>query len=460
MSPARPGHDVPHPIPRPAALCLGLLALAAGAVLPGTAAARMTILDDDAATIRLATAERPDGSPGLRVIDGLYQTPTIPGVLPGTRRLARVRGAADGSGAPALAGRGARGMADLLAERMRATRSGRVLVNDLDVSFRGREGDDLAAALAILTRRGLARGVHFSVPNAASLLADPAMAGARAAAMRAGGVWMDTARWTPAGWLTWPWEMAHRLGTGGSARARAHVSIGAGDQAAAWSRARAGSACTVLANGPGAVRLGASVDAFTAQYRWTFPAYQSPKAPAAECGTVPALGATAARTLNAAALDEATGLEIPPGGLVTPPVAVGEPAQVTLQLGPDPLGLAAALGLSSEAFWTAATATVTARGAGVTIAAPVAGDGLTTLQFTPTEPGGIALRLVLPGALIPRALGGPSEVVGPLRAVRADPALVTRVVAGPDTWELDIPLVNLGQPPGSPAIEVIAPPVL
>lgn len=453
MPPVRPGHAVPHPLPRPAVVGLGLLVLAAGAALPGAAAARMTILDDDAATIRAAMAPRPDGTPGLRVIDGLYQTPTVPGVLPSTRRVARVEGSA-------LIGLGAAGMADVLSRRMRATASARVYVDDLDASFRGPEGDDLAAALAALSRRGLARGVHFAVPNAAGLLTDPAMAGARAAANRAGGVWMDTTRWSPAGWLTWPSEMASRLAGGGSARARAHVSIGAVDQAAAWASARAGSACPVLANGPGGVRLGATVDAFTAQYRWTFPVALGPKAPAAECTPVPILSAAGARSLNAAALDEATGLEIPPGGLVTPPVAVGEPAQVTLQLGPDPLGLAAALGLSSEQFWTAAAATVTARGAGVALATRIAGDGSATLQFTPTEPGGIVLRLVVPGALVPRALGGPSEIVGPLRAVRADPTFITRIVAGPDTWELDIPLVNVGQPPGSPAIEVIAPPVL
>lgn len=458
MPPARPGHDVSHPLPRPAVACLGLLALAAGAALPAGASARMTILDDDAATIRQAVAPRPDGTPGLRVIDGLYQTPTLPGVLPATRRVARARATADGAGAPGLVGLGPRGMADLLADRMLATRSRRVLVDDLDTAFRGGEGEDLAGALAILGRRGLARGVHFSVPNAASLLTDPTMAGARTAAMRAGGVWMDTTRWTPAGWLTWPSEMAYRLATGGSARARAHVSIGGGDQAVPWSRARAGSACPVLANGPGAVRLGASVDAFTGQYRWTFPVDEGPKSPAAECTSVPALSPEGARSLDAAARDEATGLEIPPGGLVTPPVAAGVPAQVTLQLGPDPLGLGAALGLSPDAFWTEARATVTARGAGVTIAAPVGGDGSATLQFTPTEAGGITLRLVVPGQVVPRALGGPSEVVGPLRAVRADPALITRVVAGPDTWELDIPLVNPGQAPGSPAIDVIAPP--
>ena len=143
---------------------------------------------------------------------------------------------------------------------------------------------------------------------------------------------------------------------------------------------------------------------------------------------------------------------------MTPPLAVGVPAQVTLQLGPDPLGLAAALGVTSEQFWAAAGASVTARGAGVDLSDRVSGDGSVTLAFTPTEPGGIALRLFLPGLVIPRLLGGATDVVGPLRAVRADQGLITRIVAGPDTWALDMPLMNPGQAPGSPVIEVIAPP--
>ena len=340
MPPARPGHDVSHPHP------------AAGHGVPRAAgpgrrrrapgrrhAARMTILDDDAATIRQAIAPRPDGTPGLRVTDGLYQTPTLPGVLPATRRVARARATGDAA-APGLVGLGARGMADLLADRMLATRSRRVLVDDLDTAFRGQRGRRPGGGARHPRPPGARpRASTSRCPTPASLLTDPAMAGARTAAMRAGGVWMDTTRWTPAGWLTWPSEMAYRLATGGSARARAHVSIGGGDQAVPWNRARAGSACPVLANGPGAVRLGASVDAFTAQYRWTFPVDQGPKCPpprsARACPSspprAPARWTRRPRTRR-------PGLEIPPGGLVTPPVAAGVPAQVTLQLGARPAG--------------------------------------------------------------------------------------------------------------------------
>ncbi len=458
MGRARPGHGISRsPAPRAGLACLGLLALGIGAAVPGSALARSTLLDDDAGTLRAIMADRPDGSPGLRVLDGLYQADTTPAPLPPGRRVPRVASTGGSAASPSLVGRGPKGMAAILASQILSSRSGRVLVDDLGPEFRGAEGDDLAVALGILAGRGLARGVNFSVPSPGPLLTDPAWAGARLAAARAGGIWLTTTRWTPAQWLTWPSETANRLARSGSARSRAHVSIGAGDQAAIWTRARAGSACAVLANGPGGVRLGASADAFVAQFRRTFPAVDDSKTPAAGCTAVKNLSESGARALNAAAADEGTGLEIPVGGLVTPPLAVGEPAQVTVQLGPDPLGLAAGIGVSSEGFWLAARAVVTARGAGVASEAQIAGDGSVTLRFTPTQAGTIALRLVMPGSAVSRALGGPTEIVGPLRAARAGAALIAGVVASPDAWELDIPLMNPGQAPGSGSIEVVAP---
>ena len=458
MRRARSGHEISRsPAPRPGLVSLGLIALAIGAVMPGSALARSTLLDDDAATLQAMLADRPDGTPGLRVLDGLYQVTTTPAPLPIGRRVPRVASTGGSATAPSLVGQGPEGMAAILASQILASRSGRVLVDDLGPEFRGAEGDDLAAALGILAGEGLARGVNFSVPSPGALLTDPAWAGARLAAVRAGGVWLTTARWTPAQWLTWPSETANRLATSGSARNRAHVTIGAGDQTAIWTRARAGSACAVLANGPGGEHLGSSAGAFVAQFRRTFPAVEDSKTPAAGCTAVKTLSDSGARALDAAAADEGTGLEIPAGGLVTPPLAVGEPAQVTVQLGPDPLGLAAGIGVTSDNLWLAARAVVTARGAGVASEAQVAGDGSVTLRFTPTQPGTIALRLVMPGAAVSRALGGPTEIVGPLRAARASAALITGIVASPDAWELDIPLMNPGQSPGSGVIEVIAP---
>ena len=181
------------------------------------------------------------------------------------------------------------------------------------------------------------------------------------------------------------------------------------------------------ANGPGAVRLGASVDAFTAQYRWTFPVDQGPKAPAAGARAVPVLtadGAPARWTRRPS--DEATGLEIPPGGLVTPPVAAGEPAQVTLQLGARPARASAAAPrrLPGGVLDRAPGDGHGARRRASRSPPRWPATGRRPSSSPPPSPGPVTLRLVVPGAVIvPRALGGPSDVVGPLRAVRAEPAL-------------------------------------
>ena len=119
--------------------------------------------------------------------DGLYQTPTLPGVLPATRRVGPRARHRRRRRAPGLVGLGARGMADLLADRMLATRSGRVLVDDLGHGLPRQRGRRPGGGARHPRPPGASpAGVHFSVPNAASLLTDPAMAGARTAAMRAG----------------------------------------------------------------------------------------------------------------------------------------------------------------------------------------------------------------------------------------------------------------------------------
>ena len=154
----------------------------------------------------------------------------------------------------------------------------------------------------------------------------------------------------------------------------------------------------------------------------------------------------------------ATGLAIPDGGLVTPPLVAGDPAQLTLQLDADPLGLAAALGVSPEAFWNAAQARVEARGPGVAVDAVVAGDGAARMEFTPAAPGPVTMRLIIDGAALGRALGGEPDIVTWLHAAGAGAAVVRRVVSDPSGWRLAVPLVRPGQGPGTPVLVVIAPP--
>lgn len=454
----------------------GICTLAVGsvtAVAPANADARLTLLDDDAATISRAISARPGGGAGLRLDDGLTQLPSTPWVLPRSRRSARiVVGAPSAAATPSgssLLGLGATGMASLLRESVQAAGAHRVFVDDLGALFRGREGDDLAGALAILAKErtsyapdGVSRRVHLYVPDPGRLLSDPGWTGARLAAIRSGGVWLKTfsgeSTWTAAQWLTWPSETAAQFIAAGSRRSRVHVVFnGSAQQPAAWALARTGSACRILAHGPGGYHLGSDVDSFVTEYRRTLPFESGVKNPIVGCASAPALTVEAARGLDAAAELEASGLEIPSGGLVTPPLPAGQTAQLTVQLGADPIGLAAALGISSEEFWTAAEARLAVRGPGVALDVPVEGDGVARLDFTPPSPGPVTMRVVVDRELMPRALGAEPEIVMPLRSVGANPSLIQRVVANPSGWQLDIPLVQPGDPPGASVLEITPP---
>ncbi len=262
--------------------------------------------------------------------------------------------------------------------------------------------------------------------------------------------------WDPAQWLAWPAEASAQLSAAGSLRSRVHV-VFSGDfrQASAWALARTGSACQTLANGPGGYRLGAGVDEFVAEYRSTLPIKTVSKDPVVGCTAAPALTAAGAQSLEAAAARETTGLVIPEGGLVTPPLPAGEPAQLTLQLGADPLGLAESLGVSPESFWTAARARLEVRAPGASADVTIEGDGAARIEFTPTAPGPVTMRVIMDQSAFTRALGGEPEVVAPLRAAGVSGALIRRVVADPSGWVLAIPLVQPGAAAGSPVLEVI-----
>jgi hypothetical protein len=447
---------------------LGALALA-GAALgwgAGAAEARVTVLDADAATIARAIAPRPDGSPGIRLDDTLFQLPSSPSVLGADRQFARVAGSAAGAGAPSLLGLGPQGMADLLAERAEAAGGHRVFVDELGPAFAGPDGADLAEAMQILSGRrpswapqGISRRVHFYTSDPAALLAGPSWGDARLAVGRGAGLWLKSpgarGAWTAAEWLAWPAEAQALWRSAGESPARAHVAFGAGDQAAAWSLGRAGSACAVLASGVGGYRLGSSVDSFVAEFRRTLPVTAVSKQPVTGCVDAPGIGLAGARALAGAVRAEDSGLAIPEGGLVTPPLTAGDPAQLTLQLAADPLGLAAGLGVTPEAFWTAAQARVEVRGPGVALDAPVGGDAAARMEFTPTAPGPVRMRLVIEGSALGRALGGEPDIVTWLHAAGAGAAVVRRVVSDPSGWRIAVPLVQPGHAPGTPVLEII-----
>jgi hypothetical protein len=226
-----------------------------------------------------------------------------------------------------------------------------------------------------------------------------------------------------------------------------------GDQRALWTWARTGSACATLRNGPGAYRLGAGMDAFAQEFRRAFPS----KSAFAGCTAAPVLPRAGASALVASAGREATGLAIPPGGLVTPPLVAGEPAQVTLQLGDDPLGLAAGLGLDPEATWEALGVVVQVRGPGFALDVPIGGDGSAPLAFTPTAPGPVTMRIVFGSPGVMAALGGPGDMVASLAATAGGAPLLSRVVADPDAWSLTIPLAPTGGAVGDPVLVIVPP---
>jgi len=86
------------------------------------------------------------------------------------------------------------------------------------------------------------------------------------------------------------------------------------------------------------------------------------------------------------------------------------------------------------------------------------GDGVARVDFTPTAPGPVTMRLVVDEEALARGLGGEPEMIGPLHAASADPGLIQRVVSDPSGWALSVPLVQPGAAPGSPVLEIVPPP--
>jgi len=444
---------------------LGVLVLAGavGLSASATANARISILDDDAPSIARAVGLQPDGGAGLGVADGAFQISTKPAALPAAYRISRVR-------ADDLVGRDATGMADVLRAGIRASGARRVVIDELGPGFRGEDGDDLAAALTVLSRERVSsastevrsRRVHVYVGDPGALLTDPAWAGARVALGRAGGVWLrttpDSGPWTASQWLTWPAETARLLSRAGVSTLRAHVLMGAGDQDLAWRLARTGSTCAVLASGPGAQRLGTGITAFVARFRAVMPPTSTKRSP--ECLTTPVVDDATAAALEDAAEREVTGLTIPP--LLTPPLVIGEPAQLAVRVGADPLGLAAAAGLTPEEVWDTGALQLVVQYPGAAVTVPVEGDGTARVEFIPGLPGPVTMSLTLSSDLADRLAGADTgvaaELIPALRRVGST-VLVTRAVETPGAWSITIPIAPTGGAPGDPVVQVITPPV-
>jgi hypothetical protein len=112
---------------------------------------------------------------------------------------------------------------------------------------------------------------------------------------------------------------------------------------------------------------------------------------------VPAIAEIAARAR--------AGVEVGPGAIVPPALTAGRPAEVLVQLGADPLGVAALLGADPAAFWGSARASLRATAPGTVAWGGVRGDGSARLWIEPPKAGPVTMRLYLPGRAIQKALG-------------------------------------------------------
>ena len=168
-----------------------------------------------------------------------------------------------------------------------------------------------------------------------------------------------------------------------------------------------------------------------------------------ECATSPRVLDHPAGTALEEVLERARcGVVVPAGAIEPGSLTKNRPADVQVRLGPDPLGLAAALGVDPAAFWRGARAEVIAAGPGFSVRGRIRADGSAGLTVTPPSPGAVYMRLVVPATSIQRALGTPK------RGEKRFKGGWYSLPGGTGQWGLESALVPLGQPSGSPVLEV------
>ncbi len=126
------------------------------------------------------------------------------------------------------------------------------------------------------------------------------------------------------------------------------------------------------------------------------------------------------------------GVPVAPEAIEPPALVARRPALIRVRLGPDPLGIAATLGIAPSAFWGSAGAHLATWGPGFYVRSPIAADGSSSVALTPPRPGSVRMRMYVPGTAILAALG-------------------TCSLTG---WGVGSPLVRPGEAPGAPVLEV------
>jgi hypothetical protein len=430
------------------------LLIAAGAV-PSRGDARMTVVYDVLASVQALTGLQPDGGPGLRVEDGLFQQQPATAVLPAGRQVGKVSGGAGSTVTPSIQGMSGPAMAALFRTRVDGAGAGILFVDELGQGpeFGGADGASLEAAMVELGATPHSGGGSYAdrvqmYVNPERPIADPAAWAPfwRAMAL-AGGVWFEAyqgrVQWSAEHWLAWPRVLRDGLMARGLDPTRIHVIVRGAAQAAVWSNMRVGAACALLANGPGAYRIEDQAG-FVSEFRATFglapaPAGSSPVA----CAPLPVIAEPRAGQLAAVLELERTGARIPPAAPLPGVPPVGVPTILSVALGPDPLGLAGRLGADPPTFWAAARAQLTAIGPGVGTSARLAPDGSARVTATPAAGGPISLGLVVDGGAIRQAIGPPADLAISLAPYtsRLGPVL-DRIIAQPTSWQLAIPLTS------------------
>lgn len=438
-----------------------LAAAVAVTAIPAAADARMSVVYDTAYDTGLLVGLQPDGAPGLGQAEGFVQQQPVAAVLPASAQAWKVQSRGPTSTTPGLAGRGAAGIAQLLTDRIRRSGAHLVFVDEIAAAMGPGTARELAAALAAMGATPSPWGgtyadrVHLYVPTPAFLLRDPTTwDGAWSAMARAGGVWLQTYRsplpttpWGPPEWLAWPRALAERIVAGGGSPDRLHLLMSTSpDQRAQWQWARTGAACAWLANGPGAYRLDNSVTQWVAEFRATFGTEPAPAGPSS-IACAPAPVPDTARAMALARLLSGAEPTSPPRAARMQPrqLVVGATQALTVDLGPDPAGIGAALGMPPGAAMAAAGARVVIRGPGFTRSVWLGSRRAVTVRVKPTERGPVGASLVLGGAALTRAwAGGDLDVLATIDAGGGAPTARQAAAVNPRGWSIAMPI---GPPP-------------
>lgn len=121
----------------------------------------------------------------------------------------------------------------------------------------------------------------------------------------------------------------------------------------------------------------------------------------------------------------------------------GRPARLILDLGADPLGIAARLGADQTSFWATAGAQVRVTGAGIDQRWPLVAGVPLDVYVLPRSRGDLRVTVTLPVAAVRGAMGGAGvDLLGTLDTVGGAPtaALARRIAQAPGRAVISIPL--------------------